>query len=101
MIKVTNSTEEIVRRIPIVNTQKSIPLWECVNIVADSDGYFYGIYKDRIYIYDTEGNPISSFGKYGTDSGELKQATQIVVDTNKSIYVVDPGNNRITKFDIK
>ncbi len=101
IIKIIDNQEQIVKRIPIVTSTKSVPLWECVNIIVDNDNNYYGIYKDRIYVFDEESNPICSFGRYGTHKGEIIKASQIAVDTKKSIYVVDTMNNCIVKFRIK
>ncbi|MBI4650764.1 hypothetical protein HY745_05660 [Candidatus Desantisbacteria bacterium] len=101
MIKMMDSHEQIVKRIPIIMPVSAVPMWECMNITTDNDRYYYGIYKDRIYLYDEEGNPVSSFGKYGTHPGEIIKASQIAVDNKKSIYVVDTGKNCISKYSIK
>ncbi|MBI5206997.1 MAG: hypothetical protein HY934_04315 [Candidatus Firestonebacteria bacterium] len=101
MIKIVDNQEQIVKRIPIIVPAQGVPLWECVNIIVDNDRIFYGINHDRIYIYDEEGRPLCSFGKYGIHPGEIIKPVSIAVDSKKSLYVVDSANNNILKFIIK
>jgi serine/threonine-protein kinase len=83
-----------------------------------SSSIFYGIAVDsRGHIYVTPGvsggvsvfsassgsgaypaDPISSFGTYGGQHGQLRSPGGIALDQQGDIYVADTGNNRIAVF---
>lgn len=88
-----------------------------VEIVIDSAGYIYGLYRRTPYSalwscirpfycisyiqkFDPNGNLITQWGSYGSNDGEFKEdAGGIAIDTESNVYVVDSHNNRIQKFD--
>ncbi|MCH8741863.1 6-bladed beta-propeller [Patescibacteria group bacterium] len=86
---------------------------------ADEDGKFqlpYGsvIYKDEngeefllitdchnhnVQKFDLDGNFISKFGSEGEAPGLLNTPADIAVDKDGNIWIVEEGNDRISKFD--
>ncbi len=74
------------------NRPNSIAVNNVGNIyVADS--------KNRIQIFDNNGNYISQFGTWGNGNGQFQWPGGIAISTGGDIYVVDGENNRIQKFD--
>jgi hypothetical protein len=86
------------------------------NILATFDIGVYGYSsmcidsKDNIFVYedneivkyDSQGNYLLTFGGEGTQDGKFNTdgiTIQIAVDNNDNIYLPDPHNNRIQKFD--
>ena len=51
-----------------------------------------------IQVFDTEGNFITQFGKYGMGNGEFRKPEHVIVDKEGNVYVVDRGNRRIQVF---
>ncbi|HYZ95660.1 MAG TPA: 6-bladed beta-propeller [Nitrososphaeraceae archaeon] len=51
-----------------------------------------------IQVFDTEGNFITQFGKYGMGNGEFHKPEHVIVDKEGNVYVVDRGNRRIQVF---
>ena len=54
----------------------------------------------KVYIRDTEGNPINEWGDFGGKLGEFYNPLGVDVDENGVIYVADQNNNRIQMFDL-
>ena len=68
------------------------------------------VYKDRIYVCDMlkhevlvldkdTGSTIQIIGGRGEDGGYFHRPTHVVVDSQGNLYVTDPLNFRIQKFD--
>ncbi|MBU2063447.1 MAG: NHL repeat-containing protein, partial [Candidatus Omnitrophica bacterium] len=53
----------------------------------------------RIQEFDYSGNFLSSFGSFGTDSGQFNNPIDVAVDSAGNIFIADFMNNRIHKFD--
>jgi streptogramin lyase len=60
-----------------------------------SDGYG----NSRIVKFDSQGNFVKSWGKYGTGPGEFNLPHNVVVDGQGNVYVADRENKRIQIFD--
>ncbi len=72
-----------------------------VDLVVDTDGYVYVTDStDRVQKFDTDGNFIATWGKYGWEDGEFQNPSGIAIDHDGHIYVADNGNCRIQKFDL-
>ncbi len=54
--------------------------------------------NDRIEIFDTSGNFISSFGNWGTDGDNFVYPRSLALDSYGNIYVADTENHYIKKF---
>ena len=52
----------------------------------------------KIFIYTIDGKYISSFGKWGTNEGELYGPCGVCVDNDGFVYVCDKFNNRLQLF---
>jgi len=55
-------------------------------------------YKNCVEIYDSNGNFITQWGSEGSDAGQFKNPSDVAVDTEGNVYVVDTGNCRVQKF---
>ena len=71
------------------------------DIAVDYSGNIYVIDIDQCIIrkFDTKGNLIRYWGKYGTGNSQFNLLEGIAVDKYGAVYVADGGNNRIQKFD--
>lgn len=65
-----------------------------------SNGFFYvtDFGKDEIFMIDTLGNEIKSFGGYGWDDNSFDDPADIFADP-LSVYVADKNNHAIKRFD--
>jgi len=59
--------------------------------VSDPEGY-------RILQFNLLGEPVRSWGDFGTESNHFSMPIGIAVDLEGAVWVVDSGNNRIMKF---
>jgi uncharacterized protein (TIGR03663 family) len=70
-------------------------------LAVDKNGYVYvtdpGYF--RVLVFDSEGNYVLSFGKYGYDEDSFALPTGIAVAEDGSIYVTDAQSNRVLVFD--
>jgi hypothetical protein len=55
--------------------------------------------NNRIQVTDYEGNPLFSFGSYGSGNGEFSSPYGVANDGER-VYVSDTGNHRVQYFDI-
>lgn len=69
---------------------------------ADSRGdlYILDVKNNVIHKYNSYGKKLLSFGRYGSGTGELDAASDMIVDGEDNILVADKGNHRIVKFDM-
>jgi DNA-binding beta-propeller fold protein YncE len=82
-------------------------------VATDDDGYFYvadshywndagsppRIRRYRVNDATRSATQVGSFGRFGTDPGELNMVRGIAVAGNGDVYVADGGNNVVTHFD--
>jgi uncharacterized protein (TIGR03663 family) len=54
---------------------------------------------NRVARINADGNIVSTFGAFGSETGKFNDAWGIAVDSDGSIYVADTFNHRIQKFD--
>jgi len=54
--------------------------------------------NNRIQKFDSSGSFVTSWGAYGTGSGQFVSPSGITLDPAGNVYVADTGNNRIQKF---
>jgi DNA-binding beta-propeller fold protein YncE/4-amino-4-deoxy-L-arabinose transferase-like glycosyltransferase len=70
-------------------------------LAVDKNGYVYvtdpGYF--RVLVFDSEGNYVLSFGKYGYDESSFTLPTGIAVAEDGSIYVADAQSDRVLVFD--
>ena len=69
-------------------------------IASDTNGRLYVTDPEgaRILIFDSVGNYLGRFGKFGTDIESFSLINGIFIDRDNNLYVADAGNNRILKF---
>jgi DNA-binding beta-propeller fold protein YncE len=53
----------------------------------------------RIQIFDIDGNPMKTFGKYGKKAGEFQFPYGLAADSKGNIYVADLYSGTVTRFD--
>ncbi len=70
--------------------------------ISFSDEKLYVLDKgaSKVVIFSSDGDYIESFGKYGSQDGELISPSDLYVYNDK-IYITDTGNSRISVFDLK
>ena len=71
------------------------------DLAFDSQGNFYvtdGTHN-CVWKFDAAGNAVGHAGGPGSGPGQFQQAEGIVVDSSDILYVADPYNHRIQKFD--
>jgi tripartite motif-containing protein 71 len=66
--------------------------------------YVYDEDNDRIQKFDSDGNFIAKWGEYGDEGGQFYSpcgscTRGMDYDSQGNIYITDPGNYRIQKFD--
>ena len=66
--------------------------------VLIADQYVYVATADRIVVYETSGQFVTSFGRCGQKEGEFRSPFYITSCTNGYIYVADCFNNRVQAF---
>ena len=66
--------------------------------VLIADQYVYVAADDRIVVYKTSGQFVTSFGRHGQKEGEFYIPFYITSCTNGYIYVADSWNNRVQVF---
>ncbi len=57
--------------------------------------------RTRLQKFSSEGELLGSWGKAGSNDGDLNKPTGIFIDKDGFVYIADSGNNRIQKFDDK
>lgn len=57
--------------------------------------------RTRLLKFSSEGELLGSWGKAGSNDGDLDKPMGIFVDKDGFVYIADSGNNRIQKFDDK
>ena len=55
--------------------------------------------NNRVQVFDSNGNVVSTFGSYGTVGGQFSWPSGIAVDGGGKIYVADTLNDRIQVFN--
>jgi DNA-binding beta-propeller fold protein YncE len=76
----------------------------CLNIKTGPDGGLWVVDRDnhRVQKFDTNGNFLLNFGKFGRDkdgSGCFDNPSDIAFDSQGFMYVTDELNSRVQKFD--
>jgi len=72
-----------------------------IGMAIDSLGNFYvaDSGNHRIQKFDSEGNFITKWGRYGLGDGEFDSPWDVAIDSLGNVYVADRLNHRIQKFD--
>ena len=70
-----------------------------IEISSDRDVYVTDN-SNKVFIFDTSGNFIYSFGEIGTKIGQFSAPHGITFDDLRHAYIADFGNNRIQIFEI-
>ncbi len=70
---------------------------------ADENMYVVDAGNNRVVKFDATGKPLSTFGAKGSGDGQFSFISEntgyIVHDAHNNIYIADPDNARIDKFD--
>ena len=83
---------------PIIHGKDSLksPQMICID---EYDYVFVTEYvRHEVVVFDTEGVYHTSFGRYGKAKGQFYQPRGIAKGRDGTIYVTDPGNNRLQIF---
>lgn len=73
------------------------------DVSVSKDGRIYVVdgVNNKIRIYSSRGNLVSSFGKKGSGSGEFRYPLGIDIDSSGKVYIADSGNHRIQIFNLR
>jgi len=71
-------------------------------VTFGEDGLIYvaNTEKNSIAIFDAEGNLILEYGTWGSGLGNFSKPTDLKLERDNKLFVVDSGNNRICVFEI-
>ena len=69
-------------------------------MAIDPEGNIYAVdyMQDRIVQFDSQGQMLTSWGSMGIANGQFKLPTDIDIDNNGFVFVVDSNGHRIQKF---
>lgn len=84
----------------VVSTAPAATFSDARSIAVDFNGRIYIVDAARsmIFIHDTDGKFIASFGGPGTDEGQFDEPVDIDPTTSLLLNVADAGNSRIQRF---
>lgn len=71
-------------------------------IAANSQSQLYVLdaKRGRIHKFNTDGEKLRVFGRYGAGNGEFdRDASDIAIDARDNVLIADTGNHRVVKFD--
>ncbi len=66
--------------------------------VASQYVYVTNRSNHTISVYTTEGEHVTTFGKFGSNEGDFKNSWGVCVDKDGFMYVCDYYNNRVQVF---
>ena len=71
-------------------------------IAVDSRGRLVlpGVYTDKIYIFEKNGDLVLETGGTGKGPGEFEVINELFIDPNDRLYVIDKMLKKVTRFDI-
>jgi DNA-binding beta-propeller fold protein YncE len=71
-------------------------------VAVGEDGTIYvaNTEKNGIAIFDPEGNLVLEYGTWGSGMGNFSKPTDLKLERDDKLFVVDSGNNRICVFEI-
>ena len=72
-----------------------------VSTGPDGTRYVLDSFGPAVFIFDSSGNPVGEIGRNGEGPGEFAVPTDLLVKTDGSFAVLDPGNFRISFFEAK
>jgi DNA-binding beta-propeller fold protein YncE len=71
---------------------------------GDDARIFVGEYggNDRISVFDSDGEFVSSFSSWGSDDGQISRPAALCVDAERErLYIADACNHRIAVYDLR
>ena len=72
-----------------------------IDITPDDKIYIADGLNNKVYILNTNGDVLTSWGTKGSGPGEFDLAHGIAVDSKGDVYVTEVTNKRIQKFTRK
>ncbi len=71
-----------------------------VALNAENELYVLDAERGRIHKFGTDGEKMTTFGRYGAGDGEFDtDAADIAIDARGNVLIADTGNHRIVRFD--
>ena len=69
-------------------------------IALDADGNIYCSeeFRNKIYVFNEDGEEIGEWGEAGSGEGQLNGPSGLAADSRGNLLVVDARNNRVQKF---
>ena len=71
-----------------------------VAVDAQNRVYITDPERYRVIVFSSSGTPLVAFGQYGQEENAFGLRVRIAADSLGTPWIVDAGNNRITKFEI-
>jgi hypothetical protein len=53
-----------------------------------------------VIVFSSSGTPLVAFGQFGPEDDAFGLPVGVTVDSNNMIWIVDAGNNRLTKVNL-
>lgn len=89
-------------RVMVSDGAEQEPLYNQGNLTVSKNGEVFMIDRinSRIKKFSADGKLVSTFGRQGSNEGELLYPNGITLGTDGNVYVADAGNHRIQVFNI-
>ncbi len=78
----------------------NVPLGIAISMNGSGTIFVVERYNHRIQGFTRTGTSLNTWGSFGAGGGNFNNPWDITIDTNNIIYVADPGNSLIQKFNL-
>ncbi len=95
-----SSSWEYITKFEIIDTTGWDDFIKPKGIVIDQQDHLIITGNNQVFVLNSDGSILKSWGEYGEEIGKFKFVTGVDVDEHGIIYVTDQNNNRIQMFDL-